>query len=403
MFSDITTVNANLAPGVDTLVYAAGSAGVTVNLTTGLASGFGTIGSIANITGGDGNDTLTGSAGVNILIGNAGNDVLAGLAGNDTIFGNTGNDTILYTMGDGADVVDGGGDSDTLNITGGAANANDVLDVIYNGSVITSVESGAVSNVELINANLNGGTDTLSYAGSNSSVSVNLAVVLAQTASGFNTLQNVENVTGGNAADTIIGSAVANVLIGGAGADTITGGAGADAINVGTANDDLVDLVIYTELTDAGDTVTNFDSNGAVGTDDLIAFGGNLSTLALGLDDVVDDNVIAWAFGNGANGGNTAAALGTVEALFLAGTNGEGTNNGGLTNATTVANEFNSEFAITGAGDAFLVVNSTNGNNFAVWHYLEAGTAEIQAAELQLFGIFTSNADVAMEQFAFIA
>lgn len=376
------------------------------------------------MTGGNGDDTLTGSAGVNILTGGLGNDVLAGLAGNDTIFGDAGNDTILYTMGDGADVVDGGedvgdADIDTLSITGTAG--NDVLDVVVVAGVITTVEGGAVVNVEAITADLGAGTgDTLSYTGTGN-LTVNL---VTGAATGFATaIVGVENVStngandiltgdglinnlnAGGGDDTIFGNAGADVLNGGAGADTITGGAGADAINVGAAVDNLVDLVIYTELTDGADTIANFDSNdGTNATDDMVIISGNL---ALALDDLLGapDGLITFHSGNNANGGNQAVNLNNgVEGLFLSGLNGEGVNNSGLTNATTVANEFNAEFGITSAagGDTLLVVNLTNSSNFAVWRYLETGvTTEIQAAELTLMGVFTSNADAVTVQFDF--
>lgn len=118
------------------------------------------------------------------------------------------------------------------------------------------------------------------------------------------------------------------------------------------------------------------------------------------------DGNIAWVTGNSSNGGNTTADLNTtVEALYLAGTNGEGVLNGDLLRATTVANEFNAEFNITASSgqDALLVVNATNSNRFAVYSYLESGNgAEIQGTELRLIGVFDSNGDVATSQLNFI-
>ena len=56
-------------------------------------------------------------------------------------------------MGGGADNVDGGANTDTLNII--ATNANDTLDVIVNGAgVVTSIEGGSITSVETINVNL---------------------------------------------------------------------------------------------------------------------------------------------------------------------------------------------------------------------------------------------------------
>jgi hypothetical protein len=61
-----------------------------------------------------------------------------------------------------------------------------------------------------------------------------------------------------------------------------------------------------------------------------------------------------------------------------------------------VATEFDAEFAITASvgQDALLVVNATDDNNFSLWDYVEAGTAEIQDSELTLIGIFEANAAI---------
>ena len=146
-----------------------------------------------------------------------------------------GADTFNYTIGGGADTIIGGDGDDTLNILG-VANA-DVLDVVYNGgSVISSFEGGTVTGVEIITANLGGNADTLSYAGSAAGVTVNLA---AGTASGFNSIASILNVTGGSGSDNLTGGGGANTLIGGGGADTLSGGAGADILDGGAGDDSL--------------------------------------------------------------------------------------------------------------------------------------------------------------------
>jgi phosphosulfolactate phosphohydrolase-like enzyme len=110
--------------------------------------------------------------------------------------------------------------------------------------------------------------------------------------------------------------------------------------------------------------------------------------------------------GNAANGGNTTANLNTTgEALYLAGTNGEGVVDTSLLAATTVAAEFNAEFTITASTgqDALLVVNATDSTRFALYSYLESGSgAEIQGAELTLIGVFNSNGDIVTSQFGLI-
>src|SRR5207253_2762393 len=146
-------------------------------------------------SGGAGNDVLNGNAGNDILTGDAGTDAISGGAGDDTITGgggadvlsgDAGNDTFKYTIGDGADTVNGGADFDTLTITGLAA--NETLNVVFNGTALTTVENGTVTGVESVTANLGGGTDTLNYGATTAAVTVNLA---AGTASGFAVIANI--------------------------------------------------------------------------------------------------------------------------------------------------------------------------------------------------------------------
>ncbi|TCU31411.1 calcium-binding protein [Rhizobium azibense] len=125
----------------------------------------------------NGADTLTGTSLADVLRGYAGNDTLKGAGGKDVLDGGTGVDTALYTDKNGAVVV-------TLN---GATNA------------------------------------TVTVAG------------VAE-----DTVRNVENVTGGSSADTLIGDALANRLVGGAGNDKLMGAAGNDTI-VGGVGKDVID------------------------------------------------------------------------------------------------------------------------------------------------------------------
>ena len=109
---NVEAVTANLRGGTDTLNYGTTTAAVTVNLGAGTASGFSSIISVENATGGSGADTLTGSTGANTLIGNAGADTLSGGGGVDILNGGRAADTL--TGGDGADVIDTGAANDNL-------------------------------------------------------------------------------------------------------------------------------------------------------------------------------------------------------------------------------------------------------------------------------------------------
>ena len=283
-------------------------------------------------TGGAVDFTGTGNASNNIITAGDGNDTLAGLGGNDSLVGNAGNDTFSYVMGGGADTVDGGADSDTLNITGTAA-TNDVLDVLFDGAVLTSVEGGLVSGLESVNANLNGGTDTLSYAGTTAAVSVDLS---AGTASGFTAIANIENVTGGSGDDTLSGAAgVTNVLTGGAGNDTFVVHEAVDQVSeLAAGGTDLVQSFsnVYA-ITDADVENLTFVGIGAFtgtgnGSANIIIGGADVDTLnGAGGNDTLDgglgNDALAGGAGNDiyiANDGDvlTEAANGGTDSVFTA-------------------------------------------------------------------------------------
>lgn len=148
----------------DTLSYANAAAGVSVNLTTGIATGEGTdtISQFENVIGSSQADLLTGDGGANRLDGGAGNDTLAGGLGNDTLVGGTGVDTASFinsatavnanlltntSTGEGTDSLSG-----IENLTGSAL--NDTLAGDHGNNVITG-EGGR----DAINGNL--GNDTI--------------------------------------------------------------------------------------------------------------------------------------------------------------------------------------------------------------------------------------------------
>ena len=60
--TNVESVTADLRGGANALSYGATTGPVTVNLATGMASGFLSIADIQNVTGGSGDDLLTGDA-----------------------------------------------------------------------------------------------------------------------------------------------------------------------------------------------------------------------------------------------------------------------------------------------------------------------------------------------------
>ncbi|WP_144053173.1 tandem-95 repeat protein, partial [Xenococcus sp. PCC 7305] len=94
-------------PNIDTAVYQSDSAGVNVNLNTGIVNGgFGgtdTLISIENIIGSEFDDNI---------LGNAESNSLTGRNGNDTINGGDGNDFLVGSAG--ADILNGGAGNDSF-------------------------------------------------------------------------------------------------------------------------------------------------------------------------------------------------------------------------------------------------------------------------------------------------
>lgn len=83
----------NGGAGNDTADYTNAPSGVTVNLSTGRATGGhgeDTLSGIENVNGSSGNDVLTGDSAANVLRGNGGIDVLRGGGGNDILFAGAG-------------------------------------------------------------------------------------------------------------------------------------------------------------------------------------------------------------------------------------------------------------------------------------------------------------------------
>jgi hypothetical protein len=64
-----------------------------------------------------------------------------------------------------------------------------------------------------------------------------------------------------------------------------------------------------------------------------------------------------------------------------------------LTDAAAVAAAFNTEFAITASAgqDAILVIHDVAGTRFSAWQYVEGPGAEIQAGELSLIALVSTD------------
>jgi Ca2+-binding RTX toxin-like protein len=164
------------------------------------------------------------------ITGSPGDDRFVGSTGDDAIDGGDGSDTIDYEAAAGGVQVDLAGGT-------GVGDGTDQLDSIEN--VVGSPGDDVITGNEDDNVLEGGaGLDTVSFAGSNAAVDVNLKKGTA-TGQGTDELIGFEDVDGSRKKDVIRGDAGANVLDGGAGADELYGGNGADVV-LGSEGADLL-------------------------------------------------------------------------------------------------------------------------------------------------------------------
>jgi trimeric autotransporter adhesin len=279
--------------GNDTANYldSTGTQGVTVDLTTGIATdNWGYTDSVAvdNVIGSNLDDRLTARSGdpEDAVLDGTADTILTGNGGNDVLYSNAGNDTL------------NGGDG------------NDLL-------------TGGRGNEELIGGT---GNDTAIYfATGTQGVAVDLTTGFATDNWGdSDTLEGIENVIGSNLNDNLTGGDGDTVLTGNGGIDTLYGNAGDDTLNGGDGNDVLAGGNGKDVLTGGAglDTADYLDATGTRGvtvilpnraaTDNF----GNVETIS-GIENVI--------------GSNLADTLtGDHRANSLTGNDGNDTLNGGL-------------------------------------------------------------------------
>lgn len=212
--------------------------------------------------GGTGSDSLSGGAGKDTLIGALGNDSVSGGNANDLLMGHQGHDTLVG--GDGADTLLGGGSSDSL--VGGAGadrlfgftdsaiddtGGNDRGDRIEGGEDNDQIDAGLGFN--RVDGGL--GNDTASTAGGG----------VLRGGEGDDSLR----ATGSDPV-RILGEDGRDTLVGGSGNDTLLGNKGRDSIH-GTDGDDVLVGGLERDTLVGGNQ--NDDLDGGKGGD--LVIGGN--------------------------------------------------------------------------------------------------------------------------------
>ena len=260
--------------GADWVSYAGSGSGVNVDLRTdpatvsnGWAAGD-TLTGINNLIGSDYVDTLSGDSSPNFFEGGQGDDVLAGGGGDDTYVFNPvdGNDTI---NDDGGKVIfDQGTHNRYTGVKAYHFEYNDAGNVvlrvikIFGASVLNTIvfsthpsdftfytrDSDGTENEISVTLPANRGSsfvatdsadsftgtgisDTVSYAGSNEGVTIDLSATPIAASGGWadsDTLTGIENLVGSDYVDTLTGNNDANTLEGGVGDDILEGKGGRD-------------------------------------------------------------------------------------------------------------------------------------------------------------------------------
>ncbi len=227
--------------GFDQVSYFDATGGVTVNLSTGRASGA------------DGNDVLEGFEGVlgshfaDAITGNEADNYFQGYEGDDTIDGASGRDIVSYETASAGMLVDlargtssGPDGTDVLisiesirgSTLGDTLIGSDGDNLINGRAGNDSVSAGAGADTVsggLGDDTLDGGAglDVLSYNTTTSAVTVNLGIGQA-LGEGTDQVSGFEEVRGSVFADSITGDSSDNTLVGNAGNDTLDGDVGFD-------------------------------------------------------------------------------------------------------------------------------------------------------------------------------
>ncbi|MEA2170586.1 MAG: hypothetical protein QOF76_3886, partial [Solirubrobacteraceae bacterium] len=183
------------------------------------------------VDGGAGNDTIEGYKGDDTLIGGPGDDTLKGGAGKDTVQGGDGNDILEGDKYEApsADVIDGGAGFDVMEEYSIPSNdINPPASVTQDGVADDGRpgENDNVTSVEKITSHVNG-----TYNGPDGADEIWIWSNITSGDSTINGLGGNDKLTGEDDSETIDGGAGDDTIQGGYGNDTIVGGPGKDKIN----------------------------------------------------------------------------------------------------------------------------------------------------------------------------
>ena len=288
-FSGVENLNANGSDHLDYSAYADGD--VSVDLSTGIATGFSGISGFMDVTGSAQNDLLIGDDNINVLSGGDGSDELQGGLGNDTLIGGDGIDTVFASRASSMTLLDGslsiGAELDTLvgidnadlTITGAVGytldasgfnaggttliggDGNDTLigsnqddrfagglgddTIVGNGQVLLdTIVAERDADMALVHTDASTGSGTLTIALTEVDNFSGIETALLTGGESSNQLdaQGFDNIGGLNGVGvTLDGGAGNDILIGSQDDDFLTGGLGLDDIQGRSGNDTLIE------------------------------------------------------------------------------------------------------------------------------------------------------------------
>nr|WP_271857959.1 ubiquitin-like protein [Planktomarina sp.] len=251
------------------------------------------------IYGSFGDDTLNGGAGDDTLNSGSGDDILDGGAGNDTIIlesnGTFGSDLFAYNVSsslqagteesinlDGktrfGDVMDGGANVDTVELTDGsdAFFLHDSFGGFHSSLTLVEDYNSRPGTVRIANIE-----NIISGAGND---------IVDLTSPDYSLVGQNITVDGGSGDDTLWGSDASETLKGGVGDDELFGGAGTNVLTGGLGADEFQftktstnDTVKDFSLSD-GDTLKFFNTGGAQFDRDSVSLTGDVLSISDGTD-----------------------------------------------------------------------------------------------------------------------
>lgn len=251
---------------------------------------------------------------IDSVIGSEYDDFIGGNEQANTIDGGAGTDVVSYVLSNEGIIIDlalgimsgGHASGDSLN------NIEGLLGSVFADSLTGDDEGNFFSGgagADVIDGG--GGFDTVSYAGSELSVTINLGItdsdgfVIASSdvngeAQG-DRLKNIENLIGGTNVDILTGDAEQNFLQGGAGADSLNGEGGNDTVSYSNSMASVtVDLSVLTVIGDVigvggdaeGDSIRNVENITGSIYNDSLAGNSETNVLSGGLgDDILEGNL----------------------------------------------------------------------------------------------------------------